>query len=189
MLFWSMKKGTLLKKLHKPVHPVVAATAIIGVVLLTALSPFIMRALSRLNFAFPTPPKITYVHVTPIPNITAVPNVPISTLTPSFAPTPTLAPGQKAIYTFYIQATTYTTSDKGLELEQSDTGKMFTVDIGTLIIVNFGRVSKFHVSASSPQAIFTNFGRPAIIHLPNNALGAFRVYRAGLGTINVTETD
>ena len=184
-----MKKGNILKKLHKPVHPVVSAIAIIGVVLLIGTSPFITRALSKYNFSFTTPPKITHVHVTPIPNITAVPNAQTSTLTPSSAPTPTLASGQKATYTFYFQVTSHTTTDKALELKQADTGKVFTVDIGTLIIVNFGRVSKFHISSSSSQAIFTNLGRPEIIHLPNNALGAFRVYRAGVGTINVTETD
>lgn len=188
MLFLSMKKDTLLKNLHKPVHPVISAIAIIGVVLLIGTSPFIMRALSRLNFSFTTPPKITYVHVTPIPNITAVPNVSLSMLTPSFAPPPTLASGQKAIYTFYIQATSYKANNKELILTMSDTGKIHTADIGTLIIVNLGRPGKFQVSASSPQAIFTNSGRPEIIHLPNNALGAFRVYRTGIGIISVTET-
>jgi hypothetical protein len=103
-------------------------------------------------------------------------------------PTPTLASGQKAIYTFYIQATPHNAKNEELTLNTPDTGNKFTVDIGTLIIVNFWRIGKFHVSASSPQAIFTNVGRPETIHLPNNALGAFSVYRSGLGTITVIET-
>lgn len=74
-----MKIQNLIKTLHKPVHPVVSATAIIGIVLLIALSPFIQRALSRFNFSFTPPSKITYVHVTPLPNITAAPNVPTVT--------------------------------------------------------------------------------------------------------------
>ncbi len=111
------------------------------------------------------------------------------TVPPILMPTPTLAPGQKAIYTFYIQTTDHKTSNEELTLNTSDTGKLLTVDIGTLIIVNFGRVGKFHLSASSPQAIFTNFGRPETIHLPNNALGAFRVHRSGFGTITVIETE
>lgn len=115
--------------------------------------------------------------------------LPIPITSPSLIPTPTLAAGQKAIYTFYIQATSYKASNEELTLNMSDTGKIHTVDMGTLIIVNFGRVGKFRVSASSPQAIFTNSGRPETINLPNNALGAFRVYRSGFGTIKVIETE
>ena len=65
--------------LHKPVHPVTAIAVSLCVILLIAASPFIMRALSRVNFSFTTPPKITYVPTTPIPNITAAPNVPTVT--------------------------------------------------------------------------------------------------------------
>src|SRR5260221_9158678 len=90
------------------------------------------------------------------------------TVLPTLISTPTLAPGQKAIFTFYFQATAHKISNEELTLNASDTGKILTVDIGTLIIVNFGRVAKFQVSASSPQAIFTNFGRPETIHLPIN---------------------
>jgi hypothetical protein len=111
------------------------------------------------------------------------------TILMTIRPTPTLASGQKAIYTFYIQATSHKTSNGELTLNTPDTGKILTVDIGTLILVNFGRVGKFHVSASSPQTIFANFGRPETIHLPNNALGAFRVYRTGFGTITVIEAE
>ncbi len=113
--------------------------------------------------------------------------VPITS--PSLIPTPTLAAGQKDIYTFYIQATSYKASNEELTLNMSDTGKIHTADIGTLIIVNFGRVGKFHVSASSPQAIFTNSSQPETIHLPNNTLGAFRVYRSGFGTITIIEAE
>ncbi len=111
------------------------------------------------------------------------------TVLPTLMPTPTLALGQKAIYTFYIQATSHKTSNGELTLNTPDTGKIFTVDIGTLILVNFGRVGKFHVSASSPQTIFTSFDRPETIHLPNNALGAFRIYRSGFGTLTVIEAE
>src|SRR5947209_5497481 len=86
--------------------------------------------------------------------------LPVPITAPSLIPTPTIAAGQKAIYTFYIQASFYKTSNEQLTLNMSETGKIHTADIGTLIIVNFGRVGKFHVSASSPQAIFTNSGRP-----------------------------
>jgi hypothetical protein len=130
-------------------------------------------------------------HLLPVqhnPLPTASPTVsPTIMLMPTLAPTPTLAPGQKAFYTFYIQATSHKASNEELTLNTPDTGKKFTVDIGTLLIVNFWRVGKFQLSASSPQAIFTNFGRPETIHLPNNALGAYRVYRSGFGTIQVIE--
>jgi hypothetical protein len=75
-----MKKLNIIKMLHKPVHPIVTISAVIGVVHVIGASPFITRALNRFNFSFSAQPKITYVHVTPIPNITAAPNVPTVTL-------------------------------------------------------------------------------------------------------------
>ncbi len=107
----------------------------------------------------------------------------------SLAPTPTLAPGQKAIYTFYIQATSHKADGKALNLTQTNTGKIFTVDIGTLISLNFG-VGKFRIATSSPQDIFESAGsqkRP--IHLPLNTIGAFRVIRTGFGTVTVIEAE
>src|SRR5436309_15845083 len=74
--------------------------------------------------------------------------LPAPTVPLTFIPTPipTLAPDQiKAIYTFYIQATSRKTSTKGLGLKQSDTGKTFTIDTGTFISLDFGP-GKFHVS-------------------------------------------
>ncbi|HYT37022.1 MAG TPA: hypothetical protein VEL49_07540 [Ktedonobacteraceae bacterium] len=62
--------------LHKPVHPIVTVSVVIGVILLIGASPFITRAFSRFNFSFTPPPKITYVQVTPHPITTAAPNVP-----------------------------------------------------------------------------------------------------------------
>lgn len=184
-----MKKQSFIKFLHKPVHPVISTIAINGVVLLIGASPFIAHALSRFDFSFTTPPKITTVHVTPNPNITAVPHVSTSTLTPSFAPTPTLAPGQKAIYTFYIQATSHTTDHSELVLTPSDTGKMFTADIGTLIILYFG-MGIFHISHSSTHDIFEASGSKSNpIHLPLNSIGAFNIIRSGYGKITVIETE
>ncbi len=180
-----MKKLNIIKSLHKPVHPIVTTTVIIGVVLLIGALPFIQRALSRFNFSSTKSPKSTSVHVVSFPTITA-PTVPISVLTPSFAPTPTLAPGQKAIYTFYIQTTSHTTSRKVLSLKQSDTGKMFTVDIGTFISLDFGVVGRFHVSLSSPQDIFKCIGSECLPHSsPENSISSFWVSHAGYGTIKV----
>ncbi len=105
-------------------------------------------------------------------------------------PTSTLAPGQKAIYTFYIQATSHETSPKGFSLKQSDTGKTFTVDVGTFISLDFGVVGKFHVSLSSPQNIFKCVGSECLPHSsPENSITSFWVSRAGYGTITVTETE
>src|SRR5207302_1692480 len=70
-----MVKKPRLSRLHQPVHPIIIATAIIGVVLLFAVLPFIIRAIN----SFPSssvPPRIMYVNVTPIPNITAAQTVP-----------------------------------------------------------------------------------------------------------------
>ncbi len=183
-----MKKLNIVKALHKAVHPIVAITAIIGVVLLIGASPFITRALSRFNFSSTKPPKSTSVHVISFPTITAH-TVPISALTPSFAPTPTLAPGQKAIYTFYIQASSHTTSGKGLGLQQADTGKMFTIDTGTFISLDFGP-GKFEVSLSSPQDIFKCIGSECLPHSsPENSISSFWVSHAGYGTITVIEVE
>lgn len=175
-----MKKQNLELMLRKPVHPVVGKAVLGAGILLTAIA-FVLVLQQQAVSPTLTKQKEASPRSTPAPTFNPA----------NFAltPTPTLAPGQKAIYSFYIQATSTITKSKGIDLTQSDTGKVFTVDIGTLLIVNFGRVGKSHVSALSPQAIFTNYGRPETIHLPNNALGAFRVYRAGFGTIRVTETD
>ncbi len=131
-------------------------------------------------------PQSNFVQPTPIifPTVTLM-SAPKSRPTPR----PTFAPDQiKATFTFYIQATSHKPNPpKVFSLTQADSGKTFTVDIGTLIIVNFGRVGKFQTSQLSPQAIFTNFGSPGVIHLPNNALGAFSVFREGFGTITVIE--
>src|SRR5215472_7485747 len=77
------------------------------------------------------------------------------TVLPIFMPTPTLAPGQKAIYTFYIQASPRQTIDTGLSLSPSDAGKVIHVNTGALLIIGFG-LRNFHVSTSSQQNIFTN---------------------------------
>ncbi len=110
---------------------------------------------------------------------------------PTFIPTPTLAPGQiKAIYTFYIQATSHKINSKGLGLNPSDSGKTFVVDIGTLIILrNFG-MGRFYISQSSPQNIFTN-PNPGKLpgSVPVNAIEDFGVFRSGYGTITVTEAN
>lgn len=127
-----------------------------------------------------------------VPHLQLENKPPSPTLSPTIIPTltPTIAPSKiEATYTFYIQTTSHKTSNGELTLNTIDTGKTLTVDIGTLIIVNFGRVGKFYISASSPQAIFTNFSRQETIHLPNNALGAFRIYRSGFGTITIIEVE
>ncbi len=111
---------------------------------------------------------------------------PVSIIIPSFAPTPTLAPNQKAIYTFYMQTTIHQTSPKGLILHQSDTGKVYTVDIGTVIFIGFGG-DNYRISSSSPQGIFEV--PKGEVHLPANAMGLFRVIRVGFGTITVTEEE
>ncbi len=105
-------------------------------------------------------------------------------------PTPTLAPDQiKAIYTFYIQATSRKTSTKGLGLKQSDTGKTFTIDTGTFISLDFGP-GKFDVSLSSPQDIFKCVGSECLPHSsPRNSISSFWVSRAGYGTIKVIEAE
>jgi len=110
------------------------------------------------------------------------------TVPPTLIPTLTFTPGQKAICTYYIQAISHEASPKGLALTQADSGKTFTVDIGTLLIL-YCKVHNFYISTSSPQDIFEGAGSPTLpIHLPANAIGAFRVIRAGLGTIQVTGT-
>src|SRR6266536_3612925 len=66
-------------------------------------------------------------------------------LVPTVLPTPTLAPNQiKATYTIYIQSTPHIVGRGGLGLKQADSGKVFTVDIGTFISLDFGP-GKFHV--------------------------------------------
>ncbi len=111
------------------------------------------------------------------------------TVLPTLIPTLTLAPGQKAICTYYIQATSHETSPKGLALTLTDSGKTFTVDIGTLLIL-YCKAHNFHISASSSQDIFEGAGSKNYpIHLPLNAKGAFRVIRAGFGIIQVIGTE
>ena len=165
-----MAKNTLLRILHQPVHPVFAV-AILFFVTILGIMVFLMSIIKFNPQAEKSPiiPKTTQTCL-PMP------------------PTPTLAPGQKALYTFYIQATSNQSSQE-LVLSQSDTGKVFTADIGTLIILQQFGISNSHISHVSPQDIFKNFGSPETIHLPNNALGAFRVYRAGCGTITVYGTN
>lgn len=109
----------------------------------------------------------------------------IAAPTPTVLPTPTLSPGEKAICTFYIQATSHEASKpRGLALTQANSGKTFTVDIGTLLIV-FCAEPYSRLSAISPQGIFTNYGTSGTIHLPANATGSYTIYRAGSGTITV----
>jgi hypothetical protein len=86
------------------------------------------------------------------------------TILPMLIPTPTLAPGQKAIYTFYIQTTPHKiVFPRGMGIHQSDTGKVFTVDIGTLIDVNFGRVGKFHGNYSGVLQSLQDKSRPSTV--------------------------
>ncbi len=85
-----MAKKSLANMLHKPVHPVIAISVSLCVVLLIGASPFITRALSRVDFSFTPPPKITYVNITPLPNITSTPNVPTVTYTQNTFTSPDL---------------------------------------------------------------------------------------------------
>ncbi len=108
--------------------------------------------------------------------------------TPTYYPTPTFAPGQKAIYTFYIQASSRKIKPKVLGLNPSDSGKTFAVDIGTVILLkNFG-IGKFHLSVSSPQHIFTD-PNPGVLpaSVPFGTLDVLSVFHAGFGTILVYE--
>ncbi len=115
--------------------------------------------------------------------------LPAPTVPPTLIPTPTLAPSQKAICTYYIQAMSHETSPKWLALTQTDSGKTFTVDIGTLLIL-YCKAYNFHFSTSSPQDIFEGAGsKNNPIHLPLNAICAFRVIRAGFGMIHVIGTE
>ncbi len=102
--------------------------------------------------------------------------------------TPTLAPGQiKAIYTFYIQASPHNAWRRVLGLTQTDTGKVFTVNIGTFISLDFGP-GKFYVSLSSPQDIFKCVGSGCLPHSsPMNSIFSSWVTRAGFATIQVIE--
>lgn len=122
-------------------------------------------------------------------------NLPI----PKIIPTLTLAPGQIAIYTFYIQGSSQYDPIGTLKLKKSDARKTFKVDTGTLIFLQFG-VGKFHISTSSPQAIFfkrsdnlsslpANYQYRRLLGLPKNAIEALEVVRSGFGTIIVTETN
>ena len=161
-----MKKKSVTSLLHKPVSPILAF-AVILVCLVGILS--IVIFVSQSNRKSSQQLAITQ----PIPS-------------PTPSNTPTLAASQKTICLFNIQATSHKTSPKALSLTRADTGRTFTVDMGTLLIL-FCTVPNFHVSSSSPQNIFA--GPSGTIHLPNNAIGAYRVFRAGFGTITVTGTE
>jgi hypothetical protein len=104
-------------------------------------------------------------------------------------PAPTPAPGQKAIYTFYIRATSHESSPrKAIALTQADTGNVFSVDAGTLILLRFAP-GKFTVSTSSPQDMFKCVGSECLPHSsPGNTIAAFWVH-AGSGTIQVVEAE
>ena len=174
-----MKKQPLATKLHKSVHPTLGKIVLGAGILLVAIALVLVFQQQSVS-----PTLTNQSTLTPT-------STPIPSLNPTYfllTPTPTLAPGQKAIYTFYIQASSHKSSQE-LVLSPSDTGKEFTVDIGTLIILEHFGVINIHISQFSHQAIFENFGSPETIHLPNNALGAFRIYREGLGTITVVEKD
>ncbi len=112
------------------------------------------------------------------------------TALPTLIPTPTLAPGQiKATYTFYIQTTSYKTNSKGLGLNPSESGKSFIVDVGTAIYLEDFGIGRFHISQSSSQNIFTDPNPEKLPgSLPVDAIGGFRVYRSGFGTITVAES-
>jgi len=102
-------------------------------------------------------------------------------------PTQTLTNDQKASYIFYFETTNTETAKKILSIKKSDTGKLFKVNIGTLIILDLGN-GKYQISYDSLQNIFEGAGsktRP--IHLPMNAKGAFRIKNAGTGKIIVIE--
>ena len=146
---------------------------IVGAIVLV-FSPFLIRK------TFLKPNEILLA-----PTITPIPAI----ISPTFGPTPTLAPGQKAIYTFYIQTTSHGTANKTLHLNPSDSGKTFTVNIGAYIILSNFSGGGFHVSSVSPQNIFTP---PVSTSLPNsvpfNAIGVLGVFHPGFGTIVVAET-
>jgi hypothetical protein len=78
-----MKKQPLVKKLYKPVSPIISITAIAGVVLLIAAYPYIMRALSRNNVSSSVPPKITYLSptITPTATVSLQPTITLNTYT------------------------------------------------------------------------------------------------------------
>jgi len=179
-----MKNQNFVKKLHKPVHPMWGKTVLgVGILFAAGALAYLLQRGPMISPATNTPP--TKVGTT-LP--TSTPTQQVAMYNPM--PTPTLAPGQKANYTFYIQATSHKTSPKVLGLAQTDTGKAFIVDIGTFIIVNFGRVGKFQLSQSSPQDIFKGAGsKYQRINLPNNAIGAYTVIRAGSATITVVELN
>lgn len=164
-----------------PIWRIVSSKIVLTCAALAAIAAlFILSALQRSSST--KQPKTTY--STPSVSPSLAPSLAPST----FAPSPTLAPGQKAIYTFYIQATSHKTSSKGLGINPSDTGRTFTVDIGTLLILrNFG-IGNFHVSLSSPQDIFAGPSTGLPKSLPFNAIDTQGVFRAGFGTITVVET-
>lgn len=104
-------------------------------------------------------------------------------------PTPTLAPGQKAIYTFYIHATSHKTSYKGLGIHSSDSGKIFIVDMGTLVDVDFGRIGNFHVTVTSPQNIFQCVRTGCLSYSSTqDSIYSTWVTHPGSATIQVTES-
>jgi hypothetical protein len=176
-----MEKQSFVKKLHKSAHPTLGKI-VLGAGILLAAGALIL--VFRQQSVSPTLTNQS----TPPPTLTPAP-----TLNPKsflLTPTPTLAPKQKAVYTFYIQATSNKTNRKGLGIKQSDTGKVFTVDIGTLVIVNFGRVGKFQVSVSSPQDIFKCVGAECLPHSsPSNAIFSSWVSHEGFATITVVEAN
>ncbi|SRR6266567_266858 len=69
MLFWFMKKDILLKKLHKPVHPVISNTVLIGTVILVLALLF--RVYAAYTASSKGQPKIAY--STPTPTLTPTP--------------------------------------------------------------------------------------------------------------------
>jgi hypothetical protein len=168
---------------QKQVHSMLRNTILIVAVLFVIVLLYIIYAVN--NASTLVHPKIAY-------STSSASPTPAPSFNPAYfllTPTPTLAPGQKAVYTFYIQATSHKTSNGELTLNPSDTGKVFTTDIGSLIILHFGG-GNFHISDSSPQDILEAAGsKHSPIHLPLNSIGAFNIVRLGFGTITVIETE
>lgn len=110
-------------------------------------------------------------------------------LTPIPKPKPSLTPGQRAVYTFYIRATSHKiTTPKGLGINASDSGKTFTVDIGTFVDVDFGRNGNFKVTVTSPQNIFQCSGSCIPHSSPVYSIYSDGITHSGFATIQVVET-
>src|SRR6266702_4132350 len=102
-----MKKQSPIKRLYEPSHPILGKIVLSAGILLAVIS-CVLGLQHQSELLFLTKQRTLPATATPAPAL----NPAYFTLTP----TPTLAPGQKAIYTFYIQATSHKTSNEELTL-------------------------------------------------------------------------